>query len=667
MRRKGPMKASVRAAVAALPALAFAAGAAAQEWPSYGGDPGGQRFSGATQITPQNVGRLVPAWTFHTGERRRPGPQGSSFEDTPILADGRLLVCTPTDRVFALNPLTGRAIWAFDPKLSPGLRPGSGFLCRGVAVCRDGAAAPGADCGTRVVLATLDLRVIELDLATGRPCAGFGERGTVRVAPAWPPRYPGAMAFDSPPAVINDTLVVGSALDDMTEARPSGSAVRGLDARTGALGWRFDPEPRSPTGALESGGGNVCAPIAADPATGRVFLPAASPTATFYGGERPGDDKFASSVVALDGTTGTPVWSFQATHHDIWDYDVAAQPSLVTLRNGRDRSAVVVATKMGFVFVLDRDTGRPLFPVAERAVPASDVPGEAAAPTQPVPSAPPPLVPQRLAAGDAWGVAFVDRWLCRRQIEKLRSDGLYTPPSLRGTIIYPFTGGGVNWGGGAFDPKDDLYIVNTMNVAHVVRLIPRAEYAAARAAQRRDRPRAWHALCRRAHAAVLYLRRSLQPAALGHPRGDRSRHRHDPLAGAARLDGVRAHPRPAEPRRADRHRERPRFHRRSEGRQAARLRRPQWPRIVAGAAAGRRPGDADDLCRRRAPVRGHRSRRACANGHQIRRRGRRLLAPRRRSGKLTRSSARKSSVKKCRLRGNLRNFRSGSVILTRVV
>jgi len=481
MRRKGPMKASLRAAVAALPALAFAAGAAAQEWPSYGGDPGGQRFSGATQITPQNVGRLAPAWTFHTGERRRPGPQGSSFEDTPILADGRLLVCTPTDRVFALNPLTGRAIWAFDPKLSPGLRPGSGFLCRGVAIWRDAAAAPGADCRTRVVLATLDLRVIELDLATGRPCAGFGERGTVRVAPAWPPRYPGAMAFDSPPAVVNDTLVVGSALDDMTEARPSGSAVRGLDARTGALGWRFDPEPRSRTGALESGGGNVWAPIAADPATGRVFLPTASPTATFYGGERPGDDKFASSVVALDATTGTPVWSFQATHHDIWDYDVAAQPSLVTLRrNGRDVPAVVVATKMGFVFVLDRDTGRPLFPVAERAVPASDVPGEAAAPTQPVPSAPPPLVPQRL--GDAWGVAFVDRWLCRRQIEKLRSDGLYTPPSLRGTIIYPFTGGGVNWGGGAFDPKDDLYIVNTMNVAHVVRLIPRAEYAAARAA-----------------------------------------------------------------------------------------------------------------------------------------------------------------------------------------
>jgi quinoprotein glucose dehydrogenase len=199
VRLKRATKPSLPAAVAALLALAFAVGAAAQEWPSYGGDPGGQRFSSATQITPQNVGRLTPAWIFHTGEQQPPGPKGSSFEDTPILADGKLLVCTPTDRVFALDPLTGNAIWVFDPNLAAGLKPASDFLCRGVAVWRDTAASPGADCRTRVVLATLDLRVIELDLATGRPCDGFGERGTVQVAPAWPPRYPGAMAFDSPP------------------------------------------------------------------------------------------------------------------------------------------------------------------------------------------------------------------------------------------------------------------------------------------------------------------------------------------------------------------------------------------------------------------------------------------------------------------------------------
>src|SRR5215831_7054087 len=190
------------AAIAALPALAFATGAAAQEWQSYGGDQGGQRFSGAVQITAQNVGRLGPAWIFHTGEQRPPGPKGASFEDTPILADGRLLVCTPTDRVFALDPLTGREIWAFDPKLAPDLKPPADFLCRGVAVWRDAAAVPGADCAARVVLATLDLRVIELDLATGRPCAGFGEHGTVRLSPAAPQRYAGEMALDSPPAII---------------------------------------------------------------------------------------------------------------------------------------------------------------------------------------------------------------------------------------------------------------------------------------------------------------------------------------------------------------------------------------------------------------------------------------------------------------------------------
>ena len=433
--------------------------------------------------SPQNVERLAQAWTFHTGERRPPGPHGASFEDTPILADGRLLVCTPTDRVFALDPLTGREIWAFDPKLASGLKPANDFLCRGVAVWHDTAAAPEAHCAARVVLATLDLRVIELDLATGDPCAGFGEHGTVRLSPASPQRYAGEMALDSPPAIVGDTLVVGAAVDDMTDARAPGSAVRGLDARTGALRWWFDPAPKSLSGSRESSGGNVWAPIAADPATGRVFLPTASPSAAYWGGERPGDDRFASSVVALDASTGAPVWSFQATHHDIWDYDVAAQPSLVTVpRNGQERPAIVVATKTGFVFVLDRNTGDPLFPVAEQPVPASDVPDEAASPTQPVPSAPPPLVPQRLTPDDAWGIALVDRWLCRRQIEKLRSDGLYTPPSLRGSIIYPSAAGGVNWGGGAFDPQDGLYIVNAMNVAHAVRLIPRADYAAARTA-----------------------------------------------------------------------------------------------------------------------------------------------------------------------------------------
>lgn len=464
-------------------ALLSPAIAAAQEWPIYGGDLGGRRFSNATQITPDNVASLMPAWSFQTGERRPAGPMGSSFEDTPILAGGKLLVCTPSDRVVALDPLTGRQEWAFDPKLPADLKPASDFVCRGVAVWHDAEAAPDAACRTRVALATLDARVIELDLATGRPCEGFGEHGTVLLTSVPPPLYPGELVLDSPPTVLGDLLIVGSAIDDMTRARTPSAEVRALDARTGAPRWQFDPSPVR-DGTRLSGGGNVWAPIAVDAASGLVFLPTAGPSASYWGGERPGEDLFASSVLALDGATGRPVWRFQTTHHDIWDYDVAAQPTLATVRrDGSDVPVVIVATKMGFVFVLDRATGRPLFPVTERPVPASDVPGENASPTQPIPAAPPPLVPQRLTPDDAWGLTFVDRLLCRRKIAPLRSEGLYTPPSLRGSIIYPFAGGGVNWGGGAFDPGAGLYIVNSMSVAHVIRLIPRAEYAAVRAAE----------------------------------------------------------------------------------------------------------------------------------------------------------------------------------------
>ena len=415
-------------ALVLLPGLAVAQG-----WPAYGGDAGGRRYSSAGLITRDNVHLLKTAWTFHTGEQPRAGPNGMSFEDTPILADGRLLICTPSDRVIAVDPLTGQQEWAFDPKLPADLKPNSDFVCRGVAVWRDAQAAPDAACRARVALATLDARVIELDLATGRPCEGFGDHGVVALTPVPSQLYPGELVLDSPPAVLGDALIVGSSIDDMSRAGTPGAEVRALDARTGATRWRFDPSPAR-DGTRLSGGGNVWAPIAVDSTSGLVFVPTAGPSVSYWGGERPGDDSFVSSVAALDGATGKPVWRFQTTHHDIWDYDVAAQPTLATVRhNGSDVPVVVVPTKMGFVFVLDRATGRPIFPVIERPVPTSDVPGENAAPTQPIPTAPPPLVPQRLTADDAWGLTFIDRLLCRRKMAPLRSEGLYTPPSLRGT------------------------------------------------------------------------------------------------------------------------------------------------------------------------------------------------------------------------------------------
>ena len=473
---------AVLAALAIVVLVASGGRVLAQDWPAYGGDAGGQRHSAATQINRDTVRDLAPAWTFHTGETPRPRGNGTSFEDTPLLVDGKLLVCTPTDRVVALDPQTGHPEWVFDPGLPADLKPANGFVCRGLAAWRDTAAAPGTACRARVVLATLDTRVIEVDLGTGKPCEGFGVHGAVTLSADPPQLYPGELTLDSPPAILRDTIIIGSAIDDMSRAQTPSSAVRALDARTGALRWRFDPMPGG-SGGQRSGGGNVWAPIAVDAARDLVVLPTASPSAAFWGGERPGEDLFASSVVALRGSTGELVWRFQTTHHDIWDYDVAAQPTLATLkRDDRDIPVAIVATKMGFVFVLDEETGHPVFPVTERPAPASDVPGERAAPTQPVPAAPPPLVPQRLDPGDARGLTLIDRLLCRRQIARLRSEGLYTPPSLRGTIILPFTGGGVNWGGGAFDPQSGLFVVNTMSLAHVVRLIPRPDYAAARKA-----------------------------------------------------------------------------------------------------------------------------------------------------------------------------------------
>ena len=351
--------------------------------------------------------------------------------------------------------------------------------------------------------------------------------------------YPGELVLDSPPAMLNDTLVVGSAMDDMTRALSPGADVWALDVRTGATRWRFDPD---------SGGGHdrgwqaavrrrQC--LGAD--RGRCRAEPGVPADGLadrgvLGRRTAGRDLFSSAVVALDGATGRMVWRFQTTHHDIWDYDVAAQPTLATVqRDGREVPVVVVATKMGFLFVLDRMTGQPVFPVTEQPVPASDVPGEAVSPTQPIPSAPPPLVPQILRPEDAFGVAVVDRLQCRRRIEQLRSDGLYTPPSLRGSVIYPFTGGGANWGGGAFDPASGLFVINTMNLAHVVRLIPRADMDAARqAAPKAEIGRGIGT----PYAAERTLLTSIfghpvQQAAVGDAGGGRSERGRHSLAGAA--------------------------------------------------------------------------------------------------------------------------------------
>jgi quinoprotein glucose dehydrogenase len=338
----------------------------------------------------------------------------------------------------------------------------------------------------------VDARLIALDASTGRPCAGFGADGTVDLR-----RGVGRIEWDgeyqvtSPPVLAGEILVVGSAVSDNQRTDAPSGVVRGFDARTGTLRWAFDlappgfvrtPENSSPAGwAL--GTPNVWAPMAVDEARDLVFLPTGNPAPDyFHGGRRP--DHYGSSVVAVRGATGEVVWHFQTVHHDLWDFDVPAQPTLVELVRGGERIPVVIqATKMGHFFVLHRETGQPIFPVEERPVPQGGVRGERLSPTQPFPVAPPPLVRHApLAPEDAFGLTPFDRAVCRRKIAALRSEGIFTPPSEQGSLMLPGNAGGSNWGGAAVDPVRQLLVANTMDLAWSIQLVPADQYAARRAA-----------------------------------------------------------------------------------------------------------------------------------------------------------------------------------------
>ncbi len=473
------------------------AGGPVAEWPAYGGDAAGSRHSPLTQITRTNVKALTVAWTYRTGDVSdgRTTARKTSFQATPIVVDGTLYVSTPFNRVIALDPETGAEKWTYDPRIDRWVSYGNDLISRGVSTWADPARQRDDPCRRRIFLGTNDARLIALDARTGTPCADFGRDGQVDLGREAGFAYPGEYAVTSPPAVVGNVVVVGSAINDNVRVDAPKGIVRGYDARTGALRWTWDPIPRSPRdpasrtwqgdGASRTGAANAWSILSADAERDLVFVPTSSPSNDFYGGTRPGANRYANSVVALHATTGRVAWHFQVVHHDLWDYDVPAQPTLVTVRrSGRDVPAVAQATKMGHLFVLDRETGAPLFPVEERAVPPSTIPGEQAWPTQPFPTAPGPLVPQTLTAADAWGLTPWDRGRCREWMRRLRT-GMFAPPSLEGTIIFPGNAGGTNWGSVAFDPGRGLVVVNTSRVAHVVTLIPRDRYNAARAADRK--------------------------------------------------------------------------------------------------------------------------------------------------------------------------------------
>jgi quinoprotein glucose dehydrogenase len=492
MMRCQPLRNPARIALAA--ALALLAGPAAgqvADWPVTEGAPGGGRFSPLGDITRENVTQLRVAWTYRHGDFFEGSfplrvNRGSAFESTPIVVDGRLFFTTPRNRVIALDPETGRELWTFDPKLERGRAYANMWINRGVAYWRsDGAASES--CAARVFLATLDARLFALDAATGQPCAGFGAGGEVDLRAGIAPLYDDwEYNVTSPGTVVGDVIVVGSSIADILRPDAPPGDVRAFDVQSGALRWTFHTIPHAgepgyetwETGTRLSGAANVWSTITADPERGLVILPVSTPSPDYYGGDRPGANLYSDSVVALDARTGERRWHFQTVHHDLWDYDLAAPPNLVRIeREGGAVDAVVQATKQGFVFVLDRDTGAPLFPVEERSVPPSDVPGERASPTQPFPSAPPPLVPQRLTEADLYAPTPEHREACREKLAALRNDGLFTPPSERGSVVYPFAAGGANWSGAAWDPERQRLFVPVQNLVNVIRLDPVADEA----------------------------------------------------------------------------------------------------------------------------------------------------------------------------------------------
>ncbi|QTH23415.1 pyrroloquinoline quinone-dependent dehydrogenase [Rhizorhabdus wittichii] len=451
-------------------------------WDQWGATAGGTRFTPAAQITPGNVAHLRVAWRYSTGElaRRPEGMQvNSTNETTPILAAGSLVTCTPFGRVIALDPATGREKWTYDAKVDPSFKLPDQYICRGVSQWRDARAAdPAGMCATRIILATVDMRVIALDARTGRPCAGFGEGGTVRVDPG-KLHHVGEVKLAAPAAIVRDSIVIGTSVLDNVRANAPRGIIRAFDARSGREIWTFDPIPQQGgpdrdwmgDSRRTTGAANVWSVISGDPELDMVYLPTSSASPDYYGGLRPGDNRHANSVVALDATTGRLVWARQLIHHDIWDYDTPAQPTLVDIdRGGRRIPALVQPTKQGYVFVFDRRTGAPLFPIDEVAVPQGGVPGEWLSPTQPRPRLPRPIVPQKITPDQAWGFTPWDKAKCRDLIVRYRSEGLFTPITERGTITYPAASGGANWGAGAIDPARQVFFINSSRVASVIKL-----------------------------------------------------------------------------------------------------------------------------------------------------------------------------------------------------
>lgn len=451
-------------------------------WQHFGGNAGGQRFTPLDQITKENVDQLKVAWVYHTGDVSSGNEKygATSFQATPLVVGESMYICTPYNRVIALNAETGAERWTYDPQTE--LTGVYAPVCRGVSYWQSDSNGDGT-CSRRILTGTLDARLIALDAENGEPCADFGSNGTVNLLENLGNVRKGEYYVTSAPLIINDLVVTGAFVQDGQRSDAPSGVVRAFDIQSGKLRWAFDPVPpgREPVTAAQANAGatftrstpNTWGAISADPERGIIFLPTGGPQPDHYGGvERGNLDHYGTSVIALNATTGKPIWNFQAVHHDIWDWDVAAQP--VTFEQHGKVPGVIAATKMGHIFLLNRESGEPLFPVVERPVPQTRVPGEKSSPTQPFPTLPKPVHPDRLTEDDMWGIYPGDKAACLEQFRRFTYEGIFTPPDLeRPTLLWPGLGGGVNWGSVSVNPRTNIMLVNSMRVPYTVQLRPR--------------------------------------------------------------------------------------------------------------------------------------------------------------------------------------------------
>ena len=448
------------------------------DWPAYGGTYSSHRFSPLAQITPANVDELERAWVYHTRDLPK---ERYGAETTPLKVGDSVYICTGMNILVALDPATGRERWRFDPKVSEAWIPYTA-ACRGVAYHASPGAAANSPCAARIIEGTLDGRLIAVDARTGRPCPDFGSNGQVDIKRGMGPVFPGMVSITSPPTIIRNVVVTGhQVLDGQRNDAPSG-VIQGFDAVTGEKRWAWDmihPDWTGdpPPGQMYARGTpNMWTIASGDEALGLVYLPMGNSAVDYWSSDRhPAENEYATSLVALDVTTGKPRWHFRAVHKDVWDYDFGGQATLVDFPIGGGAiPALVLPSKQGDIYVLDRRTGRSLFPVQERRVPQGGAEPEQRSPTQPF-STYHTLAFPKIEERDMWGMSPIDQMICRIQYRRAAYDGMYTPPRTQRTIQYPGYNGGTDWGGVAVDPARGVIVANYNNMPNYVRLVPREE------------------------------------------------------------------------------------------------------------------------------------------------------------------------------------------------